>query len=247
MNSEPPLRILLVDDEEYWLKALRTVVEGAVCAEVTCIDSYEEAAALIETEAVFSFSLAIIDVRLREPIFDQGGLGLVDTLRHRTSSVPVLLLTAYEEDYPNIRAITDRYPQVLIHGKNHFMRNVEATLAALLAQLPARTAPRAPSPRIEIPLHESTKPVGEARVLGFALGVVALVLGACLGLFWILEQYAPTPTIANIFSGIIALALLGTLAHVYGKETLAQAWEILRCLLRMARPKFLRPKQRNLC
>src|SRR5262249_7496319 len=64
--------------------------------------------------------------------FDQGGLALLDIVKRRRPGLPVLLLSAYFDDYPGIERVVKRYRRVVVLDKETFIREPEKYILRLI-------------------------------------------------------------------------------------------------------------------
>jgi two-component system response regulator HydG len=89
MGGEPAGRILIVDDDPYFLRVLSRILSGENFQVRTAEGALEASRILQEV----SFDLVISDLRLP----DGDGLSLLQEIRAAGSDVPVVILTAYGE------------------------------------------------------------------------------------------------------------------------------------------------------
>jgi DNA-binding NtrC family response regulator len=89
MVGEPSTRILIVDDDPYFLRVLSRILTGENF-QVKTAEGAVEAAQLLQQNA---FDLVISDLRLP----DGDGLSILQEIRKSGSEMPVVILTAYGE------------------------------------------------------------------------------------------------------------------------------------------------------
>jgi two-component system response regulator HydG len=89
MSGETPTRILLVDDDPYFLRVLNRILTDENFQVTMASKAVEAEQALHES----SFDVVISDLRLP----DGDGVSILESLRRAGSSVPVVILTAYGE------------------------------------------------------------------------------------------------------------------------------------------------------
>lgn len=89
MPGETPTRILLVDDDPYFLRVLSRILTDENFHVRTASNASEAEQTLREC----SFDVVISDLRLP----DGDGVSILESLRRAGSSVPVVILTAYGE------------------------------------------------------------------------------------------------------------------------------------------------------
>ncbi len=89
MVGEPTARILIVDDDPYFLRVLSRILTGENFQVKTAEGAVEAAQILQEN----SFDLVISDLRLP----DGDGLSILQQIRKSGSEIPVVILTAYGE------------------------------------------------------------------------------------------------------------------------------------------------------
>jgi two-component system response regulator HydG len=89
MGGEPAGRILIVDDDPYFLRVLNRILSGENF-QVRTDEGALEASRILQED---SFDLVISDLRLP----DGDGLSLLQEIRAAGSDVPVVILTAYGE------------------------------------------------------------------------------------------------------------------------------------------------------
>jgi DNA-binding NtrC family response regulator len=89
MVGEATARILIVDDDPYFLRVLSRILTGENFQVKTAEGAVEAAQILQEN----SFDLVISDLRLP----DGDGLSILQQIRKSGSEIPVVILTAYGE------------------------------------------------------------------------------------------------------------------------------------------------------
>jgi CheY-like chemotaxis protein len=228
-------KVLVVDDENEWLTKLSAILlQHKTCA-VVALGTYESADAYITSEDSDGLSAALIDVRLRRQIYDQGGLTLLNLLKERYRELPVLVLTAYSYDYPGLRDITQRYPSVLTYDKEVFEKEPGPILTALFAKLPAQIGDgeaRSQSRWVPRQLPESAARSSGATSVGRdvaagALIVVFLLLAALL-FFLLADSFTGYSWHLNVIFAVMTVALIAVLLRVFKPEVVKQAVAIYR-------------------
>ena len=128
MDPEPPARLLIVDDEEPILFALREYF-SARSYEVDCASERAEAEELIASR---SYAAVIADLRLAGDGHE--GLDLVDYATGRSPAARVIVLTAYGS--PEIeQAARRRGARAFLH-KPIPLAELERVVAGLVAAQP---------------------------------------------------------------------------------------------------------------
>jgi CheY-like chemotaxis protein len=122
----------LVENEPEWEARLAAVLRDRGFDPATILRTFTEAEREVQRLDLLPFAFAVVDVRLRRQLFDQGGLALLDQLKSRRPALPVLVLSAYFDDYPGLRKVTARYQRVVLAEKEAFVANPGPTLDALL-------------------------------------------------------------------------------------------------------------------
>jgi two-component system response regulator HydG len=89
MSNEPAGRILVVDDDPYFLRVLSRLLSGENFQVKTAEGAAQAAQALSED----SFDVVVSDLRLP----DGDGLSILQELRKTGADTPVVILTAYGE------------------------------------------------------------------------------------------------------------------------------------------------------
>lgn len=234
-TRERTRRVLIIDDEPRWQNQLSRTATRVLDCRTVIIASYEAAQRYVASRTHLPFDLALVDLRMRPEPYDQGGLALVSAIRENGDLVPVVLLTAYADDYPGLRATVTRMGQVLVYSKDEFIARPEAILSAILSQVRPGSPPIAPS----CP-QGSGAPMGRRMTdslahLGLGTLAVLLVLAAGYAVFFLLDRFSSMPTYSSVLFGLVALALTSTLVAIYGRETLGDALKILCALWRRRR------------
>ena len=127
-----PGSVLLIDNEPMWLRRLEAALTAAGFGEVVAIDSFSDAEKALTRLDLMRFDFAVLDIRMRKHLFDQGGLYLLDLLKARRPPIPVLMLSAFFDDYPGLAIATGRYKKVLIREKEEFLRSTIDVIRLLL-------------------------------------------------------------------------------------------------------------------
>lgn len=132
------IRILLIEDEASWRLSLSAALRTYHQCRLSLLSSFSDAEEFLSSNDLGKFDAIIIDVRLREQIYDQGGLALLDGIKRQYPNIPILVLTAYSYDYPGLRETTNRYNRVLTYDKNSFLEHTAKILDLLLFEAPAQ-------------------------------------------------------------------------------------------------------------
>ncbi len=117
--------VFLVENELEWENRLTSSLSASGIDSVTTIQSFNEAEKIFRKIDLIPISFAIIDVRLRRQLFDQSGLALLDIIKSRRPNLPVLMLSAYSDDYPGIESVVKRYKRVAVLDKEEFLGESE--------------------------------------------------------------------------------------------------------------------------
>ena len=89
------IKVLLIEDECEWVDKISGYLAGNYSCNIKTLYTYNEADYYLSKENIKKYHAAIIDVRMREQIYDQGGLALLDILKKREPELPTLVLTSY--------------------------------------------------------------------------------------------------------------------------------------------------------
>lgn len=96
MSPSTTKRVLIVDDQENWRKALTRLLESNF--EVTATADVKQALLALRES---NFAVAILDIRLIDRyVFDVGGLELLETIKTNMKQTRVIILTGYPESLP---------------------------------------------------------------------------------------------------------------------------------------------------
>jgi CheY-like chemotaxis protein len=234
-QSEPRGRLILVEDEDSWVAQIAPILEAFTGGEAKVFRTYDEAARFLDGPELAAYSGAIVDVRLREPIYDQGGLALLDIIKARHPSMPVVVMTAYSDDYPGLRKVTSRYSDVLVYDKAVFLENSDTVLGHLLSELPPQigdSLPEGPAPRSEAqsPSRTMAPQTSTIREIIDGTAIVVFVLaaaGGVLGLFHVFSNY---PFQLNVVFSLVVVVLLCVLIRIFRPDVVLRAVGIYRQL-----------------
>ena len=229
--------VLIVDDEKEWLTKLSSVVSGHTHCEIVQLDSYEEADKYVTSHDVTELTAAVIDVRLRKQIYDQGGLTVLSLLKDRNRELPTLVLTAYSYDYPGLRDIVQRYPAVYAYDKEVFEEQSQPILDALFADLPpqigdSRTPPKntTTSGRTNsgVPPDDGTSVWREIGTGGLVIGLIL----AATSLFFILSnRFTGFSWQLNVVFAVVIVSLIAVLLRIFKPDIVTQAVSIYKDLV----------------
>ena len=136
MSKKEHKVVLIIENEEHWIEKLSDVFKKFNSSEVFILKTFNEAEDFLISKDLRKYDAIVIDVKMREQIYDQGGLALFDIVKQNFPDIPILILTAYSYDYPGLRKITDRYKRVLLYDKDVFVNNSDKILEALFGNLP---------------------------------------------------------------------------------------------------------------
>jgi hypothetical protein len=184
------------------------------------------------------FSVALIDVRLRKQIYDQGGLALLSLLKDRNRQLPVLVLTAYSYDYPGLREVTERYPFVYTYDKEVFEKQPGKILDVLFAELPPQIGDHGSSQKIPVATLPVPGSLGGANRTGLpwrevAAGAlfVTLVLAAALLFFLLSRRFADFARQLDILFAVMIVAMIAVLLRIFKPALVRRAVAIFKELL----------------
>lgn len=137
-SEKNQLYVLAIEDEPSWRIRLSDIFNAYGQCRISFLGSFEEAEEFLSSADLEIFDAVVVDVRLREQIYDQGGLALLDVLKQRQPGMPVLVLTAYAYDYPGLRETTNRYSRVFTYDKGILLQNSDKILDLLFLEAPAQ-------------------------------------------------------------------------------------------------------------
>lgn len=238
-KKKSKIKILIVDDEAPWLLRLSSVVSNYVSCETVLLDSYEAADRYVTSGDLTTFSAAIIDIRLRKQIYDQGGLTILDLIKDRHKGLPVLLLTAYSYDYPGLRETAQRYQGVLTYDKDTFGNHPESILTALLTKLP----PQIGDHKMQQQPHASARSVHNTgttepnvwrEVLAGGL-IVGFVLSTALFFFMLANRFASFSWQLDVLFAVLMVVLLAVLLRLFKPSVVHEAVKIYKDLFSMGK------------
>jgi two-component system response regulator AtoC len=126
MVGGPSARILIVDDDPYFLRVLNRILTGENF-QVKTAEGAVEAAQILQENC---FDLVISDLRLP----DGDGLSILQEIRKAGSEIPVVILTAYGE--------VDSYLEAMNAGATEYL-NKPVKSEELLAVVRSCLRPRA--------------------------------------------------------------------------------------------------------
>jgi two-component system response regulator AtoC len=126
MVGGPSARILIVDDDPYFLRVLSRILTGENF-QVKTAEGAVEAAQILQENC---FDLVISDLRLP----DGDGLSILQEIRKAGSEIPVVILTAYGE--------VDSYLEAMNAGATEYL-NKPVKSEELLAVVRSCLRPRA--------------------------------------------------------------------------------------------------------
>jgi DNA-binding NtrC family response regulator len=129
MNNEGKARILIVDDDPFFLRVITRIL-ARERFEVEAASGAQEAVRILNGQ---KFDVIVSDLRLP----DGDGISLVESLRQAGDSTPVVILTAYGE--------VDSYLEAMNAGANEYLNKPvrsEDLIRVLRNCLRARSEPR---------------------------------------------------------------------------------------------------------
>jgi CheY-like chemotaxis protein len=222
-------KILLIENEPAWIARLQSALSDAGFNDVVTCQSYANAEREIPKLRLEDFAFALVDVRMRRPVFDQGGLALLDVLKSIAPSLPVVMLTAYAHDYPALQQNTSRYRHVLAYEKEVFLESRSAIIAALLQPLPAQlgesppfeSVNTAPASHVQATAHSGV--VRGLSHIFIGACCIVFVLGSGLATFILLDRFSQFSKQGNVIFGLVVICVMAVLIAVFGKETIELA------------------------
>jgi CheY-like chemotaxis protein len=222
--------VLLVENEERWQISITAALKRAGVRDVVCYTTYTEADRELKTIDLDRFQFAILDVRLRKQLFDQAGLALLHRVKARAPLLPVLVLTAYSDDYPGIEKVTTRYSKVMAYDKDVFLNSPGPILDALLREVPPQLGqPPAPvgwrggTPQAGGLAPVESPPSGSNTTVISGVLCVILILLAGLGCFVLMEKFSQFSVQGNVLFALIVVCLMSVLLIVFGRRTVEAA------------------------
>jgi CheY-like chemotaxis protein len=218
-------KILLIEDEQQWADKISEVLHGFRSSEVQLLSSYDAAERFLDAEDLQRFDAIVVDVRMREQVYDQGGLALLDIAKSKRPGLPALVLTAYAYDYPGLRDVTTRYRDVLTYDKDVFVSNHESVLAALFSKLPpqigdAKSVEPTPCPRNR---PKSRVEAGRLHEVMIGVVVVAFVLITAVLVLLLFEGFSAYSFQLNVLFSVVVVALLCVLLRVFTPDIVEKA------------------------
>ncbi|MSU37329.1 MAG: response regulator [Pedosphaera sp.] len=216
-------KVILIENEEHWIETLSAALAEAGFSDILVLKSYTKAEEELTRIVPNECTLALIDVRMRRQLFDQGGLALLDQLRTKAPLLPVIMLTAYAQDYPGLTAAISRYNGVLAYEKDDFLASRDKIIQAVLNPLPPQVGESSTRTSVSRPPLIATANLSQtkgklAEVL-VGLTCIVLILGTGVLVSWFLTRVSLFPNVANVFVGLVTVCLMAVLVRVYGKDT----------------------------
>ena len=239
MNKSKKLKILIIENEKRWQEELSKLLSDYCPCNIKVIGKFEEADHYISISDLQDYKAIVIDVRIREQIYDQGGLALLDVIREKNKTIPILVLTAYAFDYPSLRDVTKRYSSVYAYEKDIFKINSKNILDILLANLPPQIGDIPPIPYKKIPLGI----MGSSRIIDkdlnltmkiIFIGIISIIfiLLATLLFLVVLKAYPNNSWQLNIIFSVILLVILSVIIKIFNFSIVNQAIGILKRIIR---------------
>jgi len=232
-------KILVIEDEYEWQQEISSILNRHQPCDIVMLGEYRQADDFVTSQDLDSFDAAIIDVRLRKQIYDQGGLAILDLVKQRRRDIPILILTAYSYDYPGLTAVTERYNRILTYDKEVFKTQPENILDALLVELPpeigrnvSRRQYRASDHSLPSTDAESHGPLREVLtgclVVGFFLVAIVLFL-------LISNRFPDHSTQLNVIFSLLVVALICVLLRIFKPDIVSQAIRLYKDLTSSSR------------
>lgn len=221
-------KVLVVEDEKTWQGEIVSILHRHCPCDVVLLADYGEADQFVTAQDLSGIDAAVIDVKLRKQIYDQGGLTILDLLKQRRREIPVLILTAYSYNYPGLSGVTERYPRVLTYDKEVFKNNPAKILGILLADLPPEIGTtvsrpgRQQAPRDVLATFESGSQPAWREVLTGSL-VVGFVLAAVVMFFYISNRFPEHALKLNVIFGLVVIALVSVLIRIFKPDVVSLA------------------------
>ena len=219
-------KILLIENEIAWIERLQSALFSTGFDDVVTLESYTRAERELPKLNLKDFVLVLIDVRMRRPVFDQGGLALLDLLKSKAPNLPVIMLTAYAHDYPGLHKTTSRYKRVLAYDKEVFLESQSTIMRALLQPLPPQVGEAYDNDSVTLPQRVASAKTGLFTRLSYVFVgfcCILLVLGSGLATFTLLDRFNQFSKQGNVIFGIVAVCLMAVLIGTFGKETIQLA------------------------
>ncbi|MBI3418357.1 MAG: response regulator [Verrucomicrobia bacterium] len=220
-------KVILIENEPSWMQRLTAALAEAGFDEVVTFESYTRAERELSKLKTDEYALALIDVRMRRPVFDQGGLALLDLLKGKAPDLPIIMLTAYAQDYPGLQKTASRYARVFAYDKEVFLQSQSAILQALLQQLPPQVGEVSSNAHgirqagAASPTHERLSRKFSPLVIG--LFCILLILGSGFATFALLEKFSQFSRYGNVIFALVTVCLMAVLIGSFGKETIQLA------------------------
>ena len=182
---------LLIENESIWVERLSTLLQDMGITQIEVLKSYTEAEKALRNLDLSLFTFAVVDIRMRRQIFDQGGLALLDIIKERKPNKPVLMLTAYSHDYPGLARVTSRYRNVMAYDKEAFESSARVIVESLLKGLPQQIGEQSEELQVSHPQapddHTYPKFWGRTNtfrliysICGLFMGLVCIIGGIIL-------------------------------------------------------------------
>lgn len=220
-------KVLLIENEITWIERIQSALFSTGFDDVLTLENYTKAERELPKLNLEDFVLVLIDVRMRRPIFDQGGLALLDLLKSKAPDLPVIMLTAYAHDYPGLQKTTSRYKRVLAYDKEVFLESQLTIMRTLLQPLPPQVGEAyANDSAVTLPRGEASAKAGLFTKLSYVFVgfcCIVLVLAAGLATFTLLDRFKQFSKQGNVIFGIVAVCLMAVLIGTFGKETIQLA------------------------
>ena len=121
--------ILVVDDQENWRRALKSLLEGEGFQVTEASHVQEAKDLLMKTQ----FHLVVVDIRLKDKeTYNVEGLELLHYIKSQTSTTKTVVLTAYPESLqgkqPDADAFIHKVPQNEMFNTKEFREQIRTLL-----------------------------------------------------------------------------------------------------------------------
>lgn len=235
MRNNIKYEILVIEDEKNWQDKLSNTLKEHCACNIKLIDTFREADIFVQSNDLSDFKAVLIDVRLRKQIYDQSGLTILDLIKEKNATIPILVLTAYSYDYPSIRKITERYSSILTYDKNIFISQPQAILDSLFADLPPQIGDITKSSHFKRTLegivsrgHVPEDQINPIRVTILGFVMVAFILLTTISFLLIFKSFPNNSWQLNIVFSVLIIVLLSVLIKIFNFKVVNQAFGILK-------------------
>jgi DNA-binding NtrC family response regulator len=74
-------KVILIENEQAWVERLKAALTDAGFEHIVLLENFTKAERQLPRLKLNEFALALVDVRMRRPVCDQGGLALLDLIK----------------------------------------------------------------------------------------------------------------------------------------------------------------------